>query len=293
MPTLRYIAAALCLGWIAVAVSENLFWTVPPPGVTAPGLVVTWLVYALAAAAGLSAVLMTGASGLRAAFLGGAVLGYAVEGALVGTIYEAFPFQLVWTPLAWHALLSGGLYVGLARTPLRPGAAVAVWSGAALLALAVALYWPTERAALPGRGTLALYLVLPMALAVLAHRALDRLLPLDLPTRGVLLAAPALLVAVWAVGTVRDPSVLRLALWPCLALVLWGLARRASGAVWGGHLPPWQAALPLFPPVAVTLFAPPLWAALGPQATNVVVALTTGPVALGLLLWAACRRPAA
>lgn len=296
MPTLRYIAAALCLGWIAVAASENMFWTVPPPGFTVAGLVLTWLFYALAAAAALSAVLMTGASGLWAAFLGGAVLGYTVEGVLVGTIYEAFPFQLVWTPLGWHALLSGGLYGGLARAPMPPGRALVVWSGASILALVFALYWPNERDVLPGRATLALYLVAPMALAVLAHRALDRLLPLALPPRGVLLAAPALLCIFWMVGTVFAPSVLRLALWPCLWLVLRALRRRAPGAGWrggwGGGLRPWQAALPLMPPLAVTLLAPPLWDALGPRSTNEVVALTTCLAAVGLLLWAALRRPA-
>ncbi len=291
MTTLRYIAAALCLGWIAVTASENLFWMVPPPDLTLPAIPLTWLAYSLVAAAALSGVLAAGASGLWAAFLGGALLGFGVEGVLVGTMYEAFPAQLVWTPLAWHALVTGGVFIGLARAPMRGGSAVALWSAVSAGAVLWALYWPAERPALPSRGALALYLVLPSVLAVAAHRALDRILPLVPPPRGVLLLAPGLLAAGWLAGTFAAPSPLRLAFWPCLGVALWALRRRAPGAGWGGRLPFWQAALPVLPSVAVTLAAPPLWAAFGPVATNVPIALATGAAAIAILLRALVLPP--
>jgi hypothetical protein len=290
MPTLRYLASALCLGLIAVVASENLFWMIPPPDLTPAGLVLAWLVYSLVAAAALSAVLLLGASGLWAAFLGGALLGYGTEGIVVGTIYEAFPAQLVWTPLAWHALVTGGIFLGLARTTLGAGTALLLWSAVAAAAVLWALYWPTERTTLPSHGDLAVYLVLPSVLLVAAHLALDRLLPHVPPRRSVLLAAPVLLALAWVAGTFLAPSWQRLAIWPCVALVLLALRRRAPGAGWGGGLPLWQAALPLLPATAVTLMAPPLWAALGPVPTNVPFALATSLAALALLLRALLLR---
>ncbi len=191
MLTLRYVAASLCLGWIATYASENLFWMVPPPDLTLTIFGVTWLFYSAVSAAALSAVLMTGVSGLWAAFLGGAILGFGVEGAVVGTMFEAFPLQLVWTPLAWHALITGGIFIGLARMPMRAGTAVTVWGSVALTAVAWALFWPSEREVLPGAGALAVYLLLPACLSIPALRVLDRLLPLVPPPRAVLLVAPA------------------------------------------------------------------------------------------------------
>jgi len=294
MLTLRYVAASLCLGWIATYASENLFWMVPPPDLTLPIFAVTWLFYSAVSAAALSAVLMSGVSGLWAAFLGGAILGFGVEGAVVGTMFDAFPFQLVWTPLAWHALITGGIFVGLARAPMRPGSAVAVWGAVAIAAVAWALYWPSERDVLPGAGALAVYLLLPACLSIPALRVLDRLLPLAPPPRAVLLVAPVLLVLAWIVGTVMAPSPVRLALWPCVALVVWAMRRRADQGGqggWGRPMPGWQRALPLLPPLAVTVAAPPLWATHGAVATNVPFALATGLASLILLVVALAARP--
>lgn len=293
VPSLRYVSAALLLGLVAVWASENMFWIVPPSDVTVWVFLLGWGIYSLAAAAALSAVLLTGVSGLWGAFLGGAILGYSVEGAIVSTIYDAFPAQLVWTALAWHALISGGVFVGIARAPQQPLAAVSVWTVATCGSVFWALYWPTERADLPSHGALAVYLVLPGVLAIAAHRILDRLMPLAMPPRSVLLIAPIALALIWLGQSVAAPSPVRLAVWPCLALMLWLMRRCGPGAGWGGGLPLWQAALPLLPALTVTAVAPPLWSAFGPVATNIPFALATGLVSLVLVVRAALRRRSA
>lgn len=157
---LAYLLASLSLGWIAVWAGENLFWTTPAPDLRLVELLLTWGVYSVAAGAALSAVLWSGLGGWRAAFLGGALLGFAIEGAVVGTMYDAFPAQLVWTPLAWHGLISGLCVLGGGLALARGSVARQV---AGLMALGVfgavwGLYWPTEGKALAGWGGMAVYL---------------------------------------------------------------------------------------------------------------------------------------
>lgn len=157
--------------------SENLFWTAPPNDVGLRDLLTTWIAYSLAVAVAIGAVIWSGLGGWRALFLGGALLGWLAEGVIVGTTYEAFPFQLVWTPLAWHAAITGLLIGGLCRAgPHWP-----VWQqlvavlGLAIVGSAMAQYWPLERATLPGIGPVLLYLAGAGLFVVLANVLLDHM----------------------------------------------------------------------------------------------------------------------
>ena len=98
MESARYVGLSLVLGGLCVWASENLFWMMPPPGITPLDFGLTVIAYSIAAAVALSAVIWTGVGGIRAAFLGGAIMGYMSEGVIVGTIYEGVPLQLIWTP---------------------------------------------------------------------------------------------------------------------------------------------------------------------------------------------------
>ena len=69
---------------IALWGSENLFWTVPQEPLRLVEWGATWAAYSLVAAAALSVVLWAGIGGWRAAFLGGAILGFGIEGVIVG-----------------------------------------------------------------------------------------------------------------------------------------------------------------------------------------------------------------
>ena len=78
-----------------------MFWPVEGPPL--PGLVGFYAISALLAAL---MVEQTGAKGWGAYVLAGGVFGWLIEGVVVNQTYEAVPFSLVWTPLAWHMVLS-------------------------------------------------------------------------------------------------------------------------------------------------------------------------------------------
>lgn len=287
MTTFRYLLATLALGVITDWASETFFWSAPPSPVLLWERLLTMLMYAACAGTALSAVLVTGARGLRALFLGGAILGFLVEGVVVGTMYEAFPFQIVWTPLAWHALVSGLVVLGFGRMAGRlPALTMAAgWLAVGLFGGVWAQYWPLERGTMPGLAETLLYLG-GLGLAVpLAHVVLDRIGLLGVPPRWALLALPLLALAVWMAGTIPVPSVLRLS---CpVMIVLTVRAMRSGGPAplfFGPAAPPWKHVLFLIAPVTAALIAIPGWRQFGGVAVNVPVALGTGAAGLGLWL---------
>lgn len=289
-PALRYLAAALSLGMIAFWGSENLFWIVPQHPVKPHEWLMTWAAYSLVAAGALSAVLWAGLKGWRAAFLGGALLGFGVEGVVVGTMYDAFPLQLVWTPLAWHAPLTGLVVLALTRR-LAQGPVAAQIAG--LVALGVlgalwGLYWPVEFDTMPGHEVTLPYLAGLALPVVAAHVLLDRLGPLFPPRPLVLWAAPMVLALLWLVRAVLTASPVVLL---CPAMVLatvWAMRRlgRAGQPLdFGPAVPLWRHALFLILPLTVALLVVPGWAAFGAVAVNIPVAWSTGLIGAGLWLW--------
>ena len=296
---LRYGAAALSLGMIALWGSENLFWTVPQEPLKLIEWVATWAAYSLVAAAALSAVMWAGIGGWRAAFLGGAVLGFGIEGVIVGTMYDAFPAQIIWTPLAWHGVVTGLLVLALPRRLARGALAMQVLGLLALglLGATWGLYWPNERPVMPGYEVALPYLFGLALPVVAAHLALDRLGPLHRPSSLILWAAPVALLILWLVRTVLTGSVVVLA---CPAMILtttWilrRLGRSGEPVSFGSAVPLWRHGLFLLMPLTVATLVVPGWQAFGPVAVNVPVALGTGAVGLGLwlwLLWQAARAP--
>jgi hypothetical protein len=286
---LRYIAAALCLGLIAVWGSENLFWSAPPDDLTAAAWLLTWGAYALASACALSAVAWTGIGGWRGVFLGGALLGFLVEGVIVGTMYDAFPFQLVWTPLAWHALLTALLLGGVARM-------AGVWSWPRLVAAQVgcgafagifALFWPQERPVLPDGGLIIAYIAGVGLVLPLAHAALDRLGTVPRPRGWVMGVVPGIALLVWGAQTVAVPNPLRLCGPVMIGATLWVMRRLGQGEVVSLGVPAgfWRRMSVMLVPLAMLAVALPGWNYLGPVPGNVVVAVVTVPVSAGLWLW--------
>ncbi len=223
----RYLLAAAALGALAFWGSEVFFWSAPPEGLSVAEVALTWAAYAVCAAAALSAVLATGIQGWRAAFLGGALLGWCVEGVVVPTMYQGFPFQVVWTPLAWHALVTGLLVVGLGRAvgawPL--GRRLGAWAALGLAGGAWAAYWPLERGAMPGLAATGAYLVGLGLLVPLAHLLLDRLGSLPVPGRTTLTVAPLLVLLAWLAQVAVAPSPVFLA-WPAVVGLTWWVMRR-------------------------------------------------------------------
>ncbi len=289
-----YLGQALALGLVAVWASENLFWSAPRPDFSLIGLALTWGMYALCCAAALSAVMLTGVRGLAGLCLGGALLGWLTEGVIEGTMYDAFPVQLVWTPLAWHMLITSVGVLGVARAGLRwPLLRQALaWAGLGLFGAVWALYWPVERTDQPGLLPAWLYLVGMGVLVVGAFWALDRPAPRALPRTWVLWVAPALLAVFWGLRVVAAPMPALLALPVLIGVTLWAMRRLGKGAQgW----PDWQRAahparhlLFLIAPLIATLGIVPGWQA-GGLPVNVFTLLITAPIGLGLWLWALWR----
>ena len=295
MNSLRYLLASLALGLIAAFASENMFWIIAPYPLAPPELAFIWAMYALCCAAALSAVALTGIRGLPAAFLGAAIMGWLIEGVVEGTMYLAFPFQLAWTPLAWHALISGvGVFaLGRAAPHWPRWRRIGAW---ALLGLFIgfwAQYWPLEHEALPDLPRLLAYLAGFGVAVPLAHLLLDRLTPLSLPPRWVLMIAPLALAALWVLQSLAAPSPLRLS----LPLLLW-ITIRAMKRLGTGRGPvnfgapahrPLRHFSFLIAPLIGAVLAVEGWRLTGGFEANVALVLTTVPASVIWWLWLMIR----
>ena len=284
--SLRYVILSLVLGGVSVWASENLFWMMPPPGLTALDFALTLVAYAVAAAVALSAVIWSGLGGMKGAFLGGAIMGYMAEGVIVGTMYQNVPLQLVWTPLAWHGLVSGALVLGVGRAQLPARWMALIWGALGLVGAYWAQYWTSERVGQPEVWQFAVYILGLGLLVPLAQVVMDRMGRLPQPRGWVLWVAPGIAAVVWGVQTVAEMNPLRLMLPAVLALILWVMRRlgRPGEAVDLGTGPMARHGLFLIAPLIIVALAPMGWArGWGTLEANWVVAGVTSLWALGWL----------
>ncbi len=296
----RYVLASLALGLITIWGSENLFWTAPPADLTVAEWLMTWAAYAICSAAALSAVALTGLGGWRGVFLGGVVFGYAIEGVIVDTVYDAFPFQLVWTAMAWHALFTALGLVWLWRWAVGRSWAtlVGVLLGISLFGTIFGTFWATERQDLPTGDIVLFYLAGVGFVVPLGHLILDRLHTVPRPPRWVLLICPALLTLLWLAKTATAFAPQRLALPVVVGLTLWAMSRlgeRNPVALGGTGQPRWRHLFFPLAPALTALCVVPIWESGALFQGNWITLLLTGPLSVGLWLWllvAAARRPA-
>lgn len=272
------------------------FWSAPTAPIGLIDLPLTLLVYSLASAAALSAVLLTKAQGLPAAFLGGCIMGWLVEGVVVATTFEAFPFQLVWTPMAWHGLITGAVLVGVWRwavaAPLRLAATIVAL---VLFGAAWAQYWPLERSAMPSLLEVTLYLAGLGLLVPVGHIVLDRLDPIETPPRWLLATPPVLFALVWLVQLVLTLDPTRLALPVAIGLAtlaMRGTGRREPSLRLHPASRPLLHWVFLLVPLGVAISASWGWSTFGGLAVNGPIAIATSvasvaifAVLLGSALW--------
>ncbi len=292
---MRFLVASAALGAVGFWASEAFFWSAPHPDFSLQDQAATCLAYMLCASVALFVVVRSGLQGLRAAFLGGMILGFLIEGAVVGTVYDAFPFQMVWTPVAWHGLISGGVVLGLGRSGARlgPWRMALIWVGLGLFGSLTALYWPYEMS-MPGRGAVLAYLMGLGLLVPLGHWALDRTGTLKTAPPWAVAGPAALLGAAWAVQGVVSLNPLRLVLPVVLAGLVWlafRLGDRRAVSL-GAAVPVWQHGLFLLAPLTVALLAPLGWARFPGGVAMWPMALLTSAVGLGWLGRLVWRGPA-
>ncbi len=103
---MKRLLFVLANGFILFFYSEPLFWSRPRPEDTLLDWFWTWLAYSLLAFVFLTAVRYFRVNSLPALFIAGGLFGWLAEGVIVQTMYDNFPWQLSWTGLAWHALIS-------------------------------------------------------------------------------------------------------------------------------------------------------------------------------------------
>ncbi len=294
MEGLRYFGLSVVLGGLCVWASENLFWVMPPPGITVGDFALTVLAYSIAAGVALSAVIWSGLGGLAGAFLGGCIMGLMAEGVIVGTMYQGFPLQLVWTPLAWHGAITGGVVLGVGRATLSSGRMALIWAAFGLAGAYWAQFWTAERQDLPQMWMLVVYIFGVGLVVPLAHLVMDRMGRLPRPRAWVLCVAPGIALAVWTLQTLAEMNPLRLALPVMLAALLWVMWRLGQrGPVDLGSGPPWRHALFLITPTLIVVLAPLGWAqGWGTLEANWIVAGISSLAALGWLArlgWRAVR----
>jgi hypothetical protein len=287
---IRAVWLAAALGCILAPVSELLFWPVHLAHLA--GLVAFYGAAALFAAALLERSGWLGAPGV---VLAAGVFGWVIEGVVVSQTYEAVPFSLSWTPLAWHGLLSVGVgLVALRRALLaRP-----LWPAVVVLSLlgGFAGLWGAygwERLAGdivggPVAHGFAAQVAVAAALLAAGHLLLDHL-PRGIVPREMLALLATGAAALWSVAwavPLFPVSLLVPALVGGTALLLWR-ARRGPAPLAPGQVG-WRryALFSIVPAVAIPLqHAAEGWPAVAQL--NVWVALPTTLTGAAVWLWAA------
>ena len=104
--TLSALPFVLGTGLVTWALSERAFWGRLRPDDSVADSLFTLAAYTAVAYLGLVAVGRLAVADVRRLFLVGALVGWTVEGMVVGTVYAMLPLSISWTALAWHAPLS-------------------------------------------------------------------------------------------------------------------------------------------------------------------------------------------
>jgi hypothetical protein len=297
--------AALATGYILMFFSEFLFVNVYEE-FDLGGLPLLWLVYSLEAYLLLAIIAHFRVRNRWALFLAGAVYGWLLEGVVVQTMYAAFPFQVAFTGLSWHALIDVLVGVWLVRRALHGGSLRRTARLAVLIGLfwgLWAIWWAWEVADVLTAGEFALFAFGTGLPLIPAYRALAGLEPFSFrPQQRMVRLLAGLHVAIFVLVVAMIPYA-ALVLPPLLLLIYGALRRhRRSEAParlslsFEGHVSASQyAALALIPAVAAAAYAL-LMALEANIETNVILALATVPLSVWMFiraLWKLYReRPA-
>jgi hypothetical protein len=228
---MRRLLQSLTTGYMLMFFSEHLFWARFRPGQDSlPDYVVTWLAYSLLGYLLLALVRRFRMRRLPALFLAGAAFGWLAEGVIVQTAYENFPWQLSWTGLAWHALISvlcGWYYTrqALASGSLTP---TLLWSGSfGLFYGAWAVFWwveePLSRATPLAFSVYSLVITLLFGLSAWLFQRLSAQ-PFE-PGRYTFPAIAGLFGLLFLIGVLPSYPWAILVLPPLFGLIWWGLGR--------------------------------------------------------------------
>ncbi|MBZ0280723.1 MAG: hypothetical protein K8L97_08265 [Anaerolineae bacterium] len=222
------LAYTLLTAYILTFYSEWMFWTGRPPSPTFfLEALPTWMAYSFITFFFITAVGYFRVRSLWVIFLCGALYGWLLEGVLVQTLYDAFPIQISFTGLAWHALIS--VLFGWWWLPRRLHESRAIIP-CLLFGLGLGLWsigwWLEPDVAVAAPESVFLYNGFFSLLLVPAYMLWSRFKLADFrPTRIEVIGALVLLALYFAVITVPTQPLALLVLPPLLTLVLWILRK--------------------------------------------------------------------
>lgn len=230
MDRVRSLLLSLTTGYVLLFFSEHMFWAQARPGDTLGNWASTWLAYSLLAFVFLTAVWYYRVGSLAGLFVAGSLVGWLGEGVLVQTLYDQFPLQISWTGLAWHALISVclgwyGLRQALAAPARRRPAALCLGLGV-FWGLWAIFWWVEEPANQASVAEFAAFSFATTALLSLSLWLYAKASPSSFrPSRPAIIAALAILLVIFSLGTVPLAPISIIVLPVLLGLVMVGLAR--------------------------------------------------------------------
>jgi len=220
------LAYTLLTGYILTFYSEWMFWTGRPPSENFfLEAIPTWIAYSFITYFFMTAVSYFRARSFWAIFLCGALYGWLLEGVLVQTMYDAFPIQISFTGLAWHALISvifgwwwlpRRLHTSRAILPcLLFGVALGLWSIG---------WWLEPDVPVAAPESVIFYNAFFGIWLIPAYVLWSRFRIADFhPTRIEIIIASILLALYYALVTIPTQPLALLVLPPLLGLILWAL----------------------------------------------------------------------
>lgn len=104
-PFWKRIALAGIAGYILYCFSESFFWTRPTEAHLS-GYVIGWLLYTFLTFTLFATINYFRVRSVGALFLAGSLYGWLIEGVVMQTMYDSLPWQLSFTGLSWHALIT-------------------------------------------------------------------------------------------------------------------------------------------------------------------------------------------
>lgn len=221
-------------GYILLFFSELVFWakygSESIQGVSFPDVLLTWLGYSFISYIFLTVIQEFKIRNIWALFLAGAVYGWLAEGVLVQTMYDAFPMNLSWTGLAWHAPIS--IIVGwyMIRKLLLEKRYLATLILSSLIGTMYGL-WATIWWLEPGHNVtplleFSLYVFVTTAFLMISYWVYDKIQPFSFQTSRIeKLFLVSLVSIIFIIGTVLVNPLAVLILPPLLVVIYVALKR--------------------------------------------------------------------
>lgn len=291
------------LGAICVTVSEFWFYEVSEE----VGSISILLAYGVLAYLMMAVIQHLRVTSFKGFVLAAALFGFLVEGVPVPVVYSGLPLTIVWTSLAWHALITLGLFwLGL-RWLLAHGSAWLCLAYCCVLGAFLG-FWNAYMWNAQGTETGEVVfqwqpfdlfidqLLFGYLMFLGGHLLFDRAYPKPLVLRRFehvalwIFAAGLSVLTATAAGLLTVYPTLPVLVLLCLACLWRARPARESDTfvdrVYRTPVPLWRFVLTgLIPITALLVYAPLTTAEIAFEA-NVVLIFTAGPVSVGLFLWA-------